>query len=158
MKPPKFEHRHLDHAPEDPIETRGLAAIDDLLDRGDFASWQPLAAAIRADPHGRLADQVLGLCDAHPMYGTSALWRTWIEGLRSPLAGLDLAHVRRARGLTQVEVAARMGVGQSDVSRIERRSDVRLSSLRAYAEALGGTVQISFAFPDEPRSRDAGPT
>ncbi|MGH9062556.1 MAG: hypothetical protein ACRD0L_01010, partial [Acidimicrobiales bacterium] len=54
------------------VEELGLAAIDDLLERGDLADWAPVARAVRADPTGGLADAVLGLCRTHLMYGTSA--------------------------------------------------------------------------------------
>lgn len=77
-----MRHRHLDYPPDTPVEQLGRAAIDDLLDRGDLADWAPLAAAVARDPHGRLADVVLQLCAAHPMYGTSRLWTAWIERLR----------------------------------------------------------------------------
>ena len=49
----------------------------------------------------------------------------------------------RAHGLTQVELARRMRISQSDLSKLERRSDVRLSTLHAYAEALGGKIWIA---------------
>lgn len=144
--------RHLDYVGEAPIEDLGPAAIDDLLERGDLASWAPLAAAVRRHPRGRLADSVLGLCAAHPMYGTSALWRSWIERLRAgdpeAEAPLTLAALRRKLGLTQEQVAKRMGIAQSDVSKLERRGDVRLSTLRAYLEAAGARLSLVAKRPD----------
>jgi hypothetical protein len=68
-----MNHRHLDDA-DVPVTELGLAALDDLLDRGNFTTWRPLVRAIAADPLGPLADRVLHLCAAHPMYGTSTLW------------------------------------------------------------------------------------
>ncbi|MGH8896220.1 MAG: hypothetical protein ACRDZ4_04150 [Egibacteraceae bacterium] len=52
------------------------------------------------------ADTVLGLVDAHPMYGTGALWRSWIGRLRDrrPSAA-PLAAIRRSAGLTQAQLA-----------------------------------------------------
>jgi transcriptional regulator with XRE-family HTH domain len=52
---------------------------------------------------------------------------------------------RRALGLTQTEVAARMGTSQSAVARLEARAlpDVRLSTLERYAEAVGHTLRWS---------------
>jgi hypothetical protein len=41
-----------------------------------------LVSAITRDPYGQLADVVLHLCAAHPMYGTSVLWPAWIRRLR----------------------------------------------------------------------------
>jgi len=54
----------------------------------------------------------------------------------------ELAERRRELGLSQTEVAARMGTSQSTVARLEAGGgDVRLSSLERYAEALGSTVE-----------------
>ncbi len=50
----------------------------------------------------------------------------------------ELVEIRRARGLSQTEVAARMGTSQSTVARLEgSRDDVLLSSLQRYAAAIG---------------------
>jgi len=143
--------RHLDYDEEAGVADLGPAAIDDLLDRGDFEAWIPLARAIRRDPASTLTDTVLRLCEAHPMYGTSPMWRTWIERLHgAPVARepVTLAQARKRSGLTQQEVAERMGISQSDVSKLERRSDVRMSTLRAYLEALGSTLDITVDLGD----------
>ncbi|MGI9032536.1 MAG: hypothetical protein ACR2HY_02410 [Acidimicrobiales bacterium] len=76
-------HRHLDYDQAIPLVERGRAALDDALDRGDLDEWAPLARSILADPNGPLAHAVADICDAHPMYGTSALWRGWITSLRN---------------------------------------------------------------------------
>lgn len=146
----RLAHRHLDYEESVPLVERGLAALDDVLERGDLDDWRPIAAAIRADPHGGLADAVLGLCRDHPMYGTSALWRAWIEHLRRrPAAVEGLGALRRRRGLRQVDVAERLGVDQSEVSRLESRRDARLSTLRAYIAATGGELILRADYPDE---------
>ncbi|HEX6257424.1 MAG TPA: helix-turn-helix transcriptional regulator [Euzebyales bacterium] len=55
----------------------------------------------------------------------------------------DLAVRRRAAGLSQTEVAARMGTSQSAVARLEAgRGDVRVSTLERYAQALGLTMRF----------------
>ena len=167
-------HRHLRVPPGTPPEELPLAAVVNLLERGDLDDWRPLAAAIRRDPHGRLADDVLRLVDAHPMYGTSPLWRAWIDRCRARADGAEpprrvdgLAELRRERGLTQTELARRVGVSQSDLSKLERRRDVRLSTLRTYLEALGGTLRLLFDYPEgraevrwpgvlDPRSKRVG--
>jgi hypothetical protein len=149
-------HRHLDYPPGIPVQDLGPAALDDLLERGDLADWAPLAAAVRANPHGPLADTVLRLCAAHPMYGTSRLWSAWIASLRRArreaapaAAGASLVELRRRRGLTQAAVGRRLGAAQSDVSKLERRGDLRLSTLRAYVEATGGRLDLFASYPDE---------
>jgi len=60
-----------------------------------------------------------------------------------------LAELRRARGVTQVQLAARLGWPQNSVSRFERGQDRLVSNLRAYVEALGGTLVIGAAFADD---------
>lgn len=62
---------------------------------------------------------------------------------------VDLAAVRRGRGLTQVEVASRMGITQESVSRLENADRVQTDTLIRYIEALGGEVSIRAVFPDE---------
>ena len=149
-----MKHRHLDYGDDVSVNQRGLAALDDLLDRGDLADWAPLAAEIAAAPRGRLADAVLALCRDHVMYGTSPLWVTWIERLREggvprePIV-TGLAEVRLRRGLRQVDVATAMGVSQSDISKLESRRDTRLSTLRAYLEAVGAELRTEAVFRDD---------
>lgn len=143
--------RHLDYEPGTPVAKLGPAALDALLERGDLESWQPLLRTIAADPWGEIAETVVRLCDANPMYGTSTLWRTWIHSRRHAPepGGRTLAEARLAAGLTQTRVAERMGVAQSDVSKLERREDIRLSTLRAYARALGAKLVVALRLPDE---------
>lgn len=61
---------------------------------------------------------------------------------------LALGHLREARDMKQTEVASRMGTDQGSVSRLERREDLYLSTLREYVEALGGRLQLVADFPD----------
>ena len=63
-------------------------------------------------------------------------------------AGVSLAHLRQVRQLSQEALAERLGARQSSVSKLERRADLHLSTLRAYVEALGGTLEILARFPD----------
>jgi transcriptional regulator with XRE-family HTH domain len=55
---------------------------------------------------------------------------------------VELAGIRHATGVTQVELAAKLGVGQAQVSKIERQSDMLLSTLASYLSALG--VEATF--------------
>ncbi|HEU5220075.1 MAG TPA: hypothetical protein VFU23_15555 [Gemmatimonadales bacterium] len=61
--------------------------------------------------------------------------------------GIPLAEVRRARRITQVHLAAALKTRQSTVSVLERRRDLRVSSLRAYITALGGELDLVARFP-----------
>ena len=66
------------------------------------------------------------------------------EGAPEQTEPIELAQLRRQYGRTQAEVAARLGISQSDLSKLERRSDARLSTLRAYAAAVGGRLRLVF--------------
>lgn len=70
------------------------------------------------------------------------------ERAQAALAQMALGELRRARELTQAELAGELGKGQAAVSRMERRADVYVSTLRRYVEALGGTLEIVARFPD----------
>jgi transcriptional regulator with XRE-family HTH domain len=62
-------------------------------------------------------------------------------------AGLWLPELRREAGLTQEQLAERLGVTQSWVSQIENETDVRLSTLAAYVAAVGGQLHLSATLP-----------
>jgi transcriptional regulator with XRE-family HTH domain len=55
---------------------------------------------------------------------------------------MDLRSLREAVGLTQEELAQRVAITQSQLSKLERREDYRLSTLRRYVTALGGELEI----------------
>jgi len=61
---------------------------------------------------------------------------------------MALRHLRKARQLTQENMAKLLGVGQESISKIEGRSDMLLSTLRSYVEAMGGSLKIVAEFPD----------
>ncbi len=61
---------------------------------------------------------------------------------------MALDGLRRARELTQVAVAERLGVDQGAVSKIEKRADMYVSTLRGYIEAVGGHLELRAVFPD----------
>lgn len=60
-----------------------------------------------------------------------------------------LHDLRERRGITQSEVAERLLTSRPNVSRIERESDVRLSTLVRYADAVGGRLHVEVVFDDE---------
>ena len=61
---------------------------------------------------------------------------------------MSLRDLRKARRLTQARVAKRLGITQDSVSRLEKRSDLLLSTLRKTVKAMGGDVRILAEFPD----------
>src|SRR4051812_28243566 len=62
--------------------------------------------------------------------------------VESELLEMDLRTLREAVGLTQGEVAQRVEITQSQLSKMERREDHRISTLRRYVQALGGSLEI----------------
>jgi DNA-binding XRE family transcriptional regulator len=58
--------------------------------------------------------------------------------------------LRKARELTQVRMAKQLGTTQDSVSRLEKRSDLLLSTLRKTVEAMGGNLSLVAEFPDRP--------
>lgn len=61
---------------------------------------------------------------------------------------LSLQKLRAARELTQANMARLLEVNQSEVSRIENRTDMYVSTLASYIEAMGGTLEVRAVFPD----------
>ena len=61
---------------------------------------------------------------------------------------MTLQELRRARKLTQVRMAKKLGVSQDGISKLEKRSDLLLSTLRKTVEALGGNLSLVAQFPD----------
>jgi transcriptional regulator with XRE-family HTH domain len=63
---------------------------------------------------------------------------------------MTLREVRRLRRITQANLSMKLKIGQEGVSRIERRSDMNLSTLRSYVEGVGGKLRIMVELPDQP--------
>jgi len=63
---------------------------------------------------------------------------------------LTLRDVRKARALTQVQLAETLGQKQVSIAKLEKRTDLLLSTLRRYIEAMGGSLELVVEFPDRP--------
>ncbi len=61
---------------------------------------------------------------------------------------MTLEELRKARSLSQEDVAATLSVNQPAVAKREKRGDMHVSSLRRYVEALGGTLEITAHFAE----------
>jgi transcriptional regulator with XRE-family HTH domain len=81
-----------------------------------------------------------------------------------------LKDLRKARDLTQAQLAECLGIRQATVAQLEKRSDLMLSTLRSYVEAMGGRLRLTVEFPgkapvslesfgdtEEPRPRHHAP-
>jgi DNA-binding Xre family transcriptional regulator len=89
--------------------------------------FRDLAAAVYADPDRRARVE---------------------SETRAILTGLRLAELRCQLGVTQVQLAERLGMTQENVSRIERAEDTQLSTIRRYVEGLGGQLELHAVFED----------
>ena len=80
----------------------------------------------------------------------SASQRKTVEARAAELVAeeMTLRELRHARKLTQVRVAKKLGISQDSVSRLEKRSDLLLSTLRKTVEAMGGRLSLVAEFPD----------
>ncbi len=61
---------------------------------------------------------------------------------------LTLQDLRKAKALTQTQLAETLGIRQSTVAQMEKRNDLLISTLRGYIEAIGGRLDLVVAFPD----------
>jgi predicted XRE-type DNA-binding protein len=64
------------------------------------------------------------------------------------LAQMPLNQLRNARQLTQTRLAELLEMDQGNISKLEQRTDMYLSTLRSYVEAMGGELEIRAVFPD----------
>lgn len=69
------------------------------------------------------------------------------ERFEERLAAMPLDELRKARALTQVQLGEALGVHQSEIPTIEYRSDICITTLADYIEALGGRLEIRAVFP-----------
>jgi DNA-binding XRE family transcriptional regulator len=61
---------------------------------------------------------------------------------------MTLKELRKAYHLTQVEMGKNLGVGQDTICKLEKRTDLLLSTLASYVRALGGNLKLVAEFPD----------
>jgi predicted XRE-type DNA-binding protein len=65
------------------------------------------------------------------------------------LERMTLDELRKDRKMTQGKIALAMKMQQSEVSRLEKRTEVKLGTLRNYVSALGGHIEVRAVFPDK---------
>jgi DNA-binding Xre family transcriptional regulator len=67
---------------------------------------------------------------------------------REMIAEMPLHELRRARGISQEKLAKVLHIKQPNVAKLEKRTDIYISTLRVTIEAMGGTLDIVARFPD----------
>ena len=70
------------------------------------------------------------------------------ERTQEMLKEMPLQELRQARKLSQEAIATVLGAKQASISKLEHRTDLYVSTLRSYIEAMGGTLEIVAQFPD----------
>ena len=70
------------------------------------------------------------------------------EKTEAIIRDLPLTELREARNLTQEQLAKALGVEQAAVSRMERRTDMYVSTLQTAIKAMGGDLEIRAVFPE----------
>jgi DNA-binding transcriptional regulator YiaG len=115
--------RNITASVEDPVETWPFEGILTAVERGTLPDWRRLAAAVRADPWGPVAQQVLEAVEMARPYGTSELLTAVVERARQESADAEREQVASeirdlvARsGLSQQEFAIRLGTSRPRLS------------------------------------------
>jgi DNA-binding transcriptional regulator YiaG len=67
---------------------------------------------------------------------------------RGLLEEMSLYQLRKALELTQTKIAGELHIGQGDVSKLEKRTDMYVSTLASYLQAVGADLEIRAVFPD----------
>lgn len=132
------ELRHLDYGRQADVRDVGAAGLQAILDGGDVTSWRPVLAALARDPWGPVAVRVEQVLDHLETYGTAKLMRGWLRHCRGGTSGQGgtLAALRRDAGLSQRQLAARLGISQAQVARVETAEAPSLRSLARYLQGL----------------------
>ena len=71
-----------------------------------------------------------------------------VEKARRMIAGMSLNELRSARAITQEHLASVLGIRQASVSKMEKRADMYVSTLRHFIRAMGGELEVRAVFPD----------
>jgi DNA-binding transcriptional regulator YiaG len=118
-----LKFRNITASVDDPVETWPFEGILAAVERGTLPDWRRLAAAIRADPWGPVAQQVLEAIQMSRPYGTSELLTTVIERTRQEAAEAEREQVAdeirdlvARSGLSKQDFALRLGTSRPRLS------------------------------------------
>ena len=70
------------------------------------------------------------------------------EKVKATLAEMPLQELRNARGLSQKMLAEALQIQQPAIAKLEKRTDMYISTLRSHIEAMGGELEVIARFPD----------
>jgi DNA-binding transcriptional regulator YiaG len=119
-----LKFRNVDASPDDPVETWPFEGILAAVERGTLPDWRRLAAAIRADPWGPVAQQVLEAIRLSHPYGTAEL----LEGVVTRARELAIDSEREEVASEVRDLVARSGLSKQDFAERIGTSRSRLST------------------------------
>jgi transcriptional regulator with XRE-family HTH domain len=133
-----------------PLHEGGIWSLDvDLAEKQLAIQWSPATrfglSSVNSENFGEGPDEVLDQLELAQRRVDELLTTT---ERTSPGFAILISRLRERRGITQQELADRLGVRQATISGIEHRDDVQLSTLRRVIEALGGVLEVFGVFPD----------
>lgn len=118
-----LKFRNITASVDDPVETWPFEGILAAVERGTLPDWRRLAAAVRADPWGPVAQQVLEAVEMSRPYGTSKLLTTVIEHARQDATDAEREQVAgeirdlvARSGLSRQNFALRLGTSRPRLS------------------------------------------
>jgi DNA-binding transcriptional regulator YiaG len=118
-----LKFRNVSSSPEDPVETWPFEGVLAAVERGTLPDWRRLAAAIKADPWGPVAQQVIEAISLSRPYGTTELLQSLVSRARVQAADSERAEVASEirklvddSGLSRQDFADRIGTSRSRLS------------------------------------------
>jgi DNA-binding transcriptional regulator YiaG len=151
-----LKFRNVDASPDDPVETWPFEGILAAIERGTLPDWRRLATAIRADPWGPVAQQVLEAIRLSRPYGTAELLEGVVARARELAVDSERADVASEvrdlvgrSGLSRQDFAARIGTSRSRLSTYMSGKVVPSAALMVRMRRIAGLdrpVKGSFAF------------
>lgn len=105
--------------------------------------WAELAAAVRHDPHGQVADRILAVCK--DLGDGAGPWPAFVRGVvgTGRPGAVTLTELRRRWGYAVEDVARELGRDVDEVKALEAEAECEVSALSTYIDALGGRLSIT---------------
>ena len=138
--------RNIEVTPADPIEQWGVEGIETALERGSLRYWRRIAAAILADPWGKVAREVEEVLAYSRPYGVADLMDRIIESARAEssederrVVADEVAALVARSGLSRKEFSARIGTSTSRLSTYESGKVVPSAAMMVRMRRVGAS-------------------
>jgi DNA-binding transcriptional regulator YiaG len=145
-----LKFRNITASVDDPVETWPFEGILTAVERGTLPDWRRLAAAIRADPWGPVAQQVLEAVEISRPYGTGELLTAVVERARQEAADAEREQVAgeirdlvAQSGLPQQDFALRIGTSHSRMSTYMAGEVTPSASLMLRIRSVAARAQVT---------------